>query len=147
MNYAWMCPIVLEKALNHDASLIGTFSPSGDSMIYVDKHGRRVTNEKLAYNESAQAFFEWNPALGEYSNLVLVAVWDQRSQDHSASSEYGRFIVPPGDKDDHVIKAATIEELDAPGRRAARQIWASDRRSEARARFRRQSRAIHQAIQ
>jgi 3-oxosteroid 1-dehydrogenase len=111
MNYAWMCPIVLEKALNHDASLIGTFSPSGDSMIYVDKHGRRVTNEKLAYNESAQVFFEWNPALGEYSNLVLVAVWDQRSQDNSASSEYGRFIVPRGDKDDHVIKAATIEEL------------------------------------
>jgi AraC-like DNA-binding protein len=53
-------------------------------------------NEKLAYNESAQAFFEWNPALGEYSHLVLVAIWDQRSQDHSASSEYGRFIVPPG---------------------------------------------------
>jgi hypothetical protein len=111
MNYAWMCPIVLEKALNRDPSLIGTFSPSGDSMIYVDKHGQRVTNEKLAYNESAQAFFEWNPALGEYSNLVLVAVWDQRSQDNSASSEYGRFIVPPGEKDDHVIKAATIEEL------------------------------------
>jgi 3-oxosteroid 1-dehydrogenase len=111
MNYAWMCPIVLEKALNHDASLIGTFSPSGDSMIYVDKHGRRVTNEKLAYNESAQVFFEWNPALGEYSNLVLVAVWDQRSQDNSASSEYGRFIVPPGEKEDHVVKAATIEEL------------------------------------
>jgi 3-oxosteroid 1-dehydrogenase len=111
MNYAWMCPIVLEKALNHDASLIGTFSPSGDSMIYVDKNGRRVTNEKLAYNESAQAFFEWNPALGEYSHLVLVAVWDQRSQDNSASSEYGRFIVPPGEKDDHVVKAATIGEL------------------------------------
>ena len=80
-------------------------------MIYVDKHGNRVTNEKLAYNESAQAFFEWNPALGEYSNLVLVAIWDQRSQDHSASSEYGRFIVPPGTNDDHVIKAASVEEL------------------------------------
>jgi succinate dehydrogenase/fumarate reductase flavoprotein subunit len=111
MNYAWMCPIVLEKALNRDPSLIGTFSPSGDSMIYVDKHGQRVTNEKLAYNESAQAFFEWNPALGEYSNLVLVAIWDQRSQDNSASGEYGRFIVPPGEKDDHVIKAADADEL------------------------------------
>jgi succinate dehydrogenase/fumarate reductase flavoprotein subunit len=111
MNYAWMCPISLEKALNRDPSLIGTFSPSGDSMIYVDKHGKRVTNEKLAYNESAQAFFEWNPALGEYSNLVLVAIWDQRSQDHSASSEYGRFIVPPGTNDDHVIKGASVEDL------------------------------------
>ena len=111
MNYAWMCPIVLEKALNRDPSLIGTFSPSGDSMIYVDKHGRRVTNEKLAYNESAQAFFQWDPARGEYSNLVLFAVWDQRAQDHCASSEYGRFIVPPGTNDDHVVKGASIEAL------------------------------------
>jgi hypothetical protein len=111
MNYAWMCPIVLEKALNHDPSLIGTFSPSGDSMIYVSKHGARVTNEKLAYNESAQAFFEWNPRLGEYSNLVLIAIWDQRSQDHCASGEYGRFIVPPGTNDDHVIKGANVKEL------------------------------------
>jgi hypothetical protein len=111
MNYAWMCPIVLEKALNHDPSLIGTFSPSGDSMIYVTKHGVRSTNEKLAYNEQAQAFFQWNPTLSEYSNLVLIAIWDQRSQDHSASAEYGRFIVPPGTNDDHVIKGATVEEL------------------------------------
>jgi 3-oxosteroid 1-dehydrogenase len=111
MNFAWMCPISLEKAVNRDSSLIGTFSPSGDSMIYVNKRGVRVTNEKLAYNESAQAFFEWNPALGEYSNLVLIAVWDQRSQDHSASSEYGRFIVPPGTNDDHVIRGATVDEL------------------------------------
>jgi 3-oxosteroid 1-dehydrogenase len=111
MNYAWMCPISLEKAINKDPTLIGTFSPSGDSMIYVNKHGVRVTNEKLAYNESAQAFFEWNPALGEYSNLVLMAIWDQRSQDHCASSEYGRFIVPPGTNDDHVIKGATLAEL------------------------------------
>jgi 3-oxosteroid 1-dehydrogenase len=111
MNYAWMCPISFEKALNHDPSLIGTFSPSGDSMIYVDKHGKRVTNEKLAYNESAQAFFEWNPALGEYSNLVLIAIWDQRSQEHSARSEYGRFIVPPGTHDDHVIRGATLDDL------------------------------------
>ena len=29
----------------------------------------------------------------EYPNLVLIQVWDQRSQDHSASDEYGRLIV------------------------------------------------------
>jgi 3-oxosteroid 1-dehydrogenase len=102
---------VFEKALNHDPSLIGTFSPSGDSMIYVSKHGVRAANEKLAYNELAQTFFEWNPKLGEYSNLVLIAIWDRRSQDHSASAEYGRFIVPLGTNDDHVIKGATVKEL------------------------------------
>jgi len=113
MNYAWMCPIVLEKAMKRDPSLSGTFSPSGDSMIYVDRTGRRVTNEKLAYNESAQTFFKWDPTTSQYPNLVLIAVWDQRSQDHCASDEYGRFIVPPGTDDSHVIKGSTIEELSA----------------------------------
>jgi len=113
MNYAWMCPIILEKALNRDASLSGTFSPSGDSMIWVDRRGHRVTNEKLAYNESAQAFFKWDPTRAEYPNLVLIAIWDQRSQDHSASAEYGRFIVPPGADDSHVIKGTSIESLAA----------------------------------
>lgn len=113
MNYAWMCPIVLEKALNNDPGLIGTFSPSGDSMIYVDRNGRRVTNEKLAYNESAQAFFKWDPTRSEYPNLVLIAIWDARSQAHSASTEYGRFIVPEGQDDAHVMKGKTLKELAA----------------------------------
>lgn len=111
MNYSWMCPVVLEKAVKNDPNLIGTFSPSGDSMIYVDRNGKRVTNEKLAYNESAQAFFKWDPTKSEYPNLVLVAIWDQRSQDHSAGDEYGRFIVPEGTDDAHVIKGRTLGEL------------------------------------
>jgi hypothetical protein len=121
MNYAWMCPIVFEKAIAKDPGLIGTFSPSGDSMIYVNKEGRRVANEKLAYNEMAQVFFQWDGARCEYPNLVLIAVWDRRSQDHSASDEYGRFIVPPGTDDSHVIKGATLAALTkAIGERLAR---------------------------
>ena len=113
MNHSWMCPIVLEKALKKDPTLIGTFSPSGDSMIYVNRTGRRVTNEKLAYNESAQAFFKWDPAKSKYPNLVLIAIWDQRSQEFSASDEYGRFIVPEGADDSHVIRGESLQALAA----------------------------------
>jgi hypothetical protein len=121
MNYAWMCPIVFEKAIAKDPSLIGTFSPSGDSMIYVNKEGRRVANEKLSYNEMAQVFFQWDGARSEYPNLLLIAIWDQRSQGHSASDEYGRFIVAPGKDDAHVIKGATLAALSkAIGERLAR---------------------------
>ncbi|MGB6540276.1 MAG: FAD-dependent oxidoreductase [Xanthobacteraceae bacterium] len=121
MNYAWMCPIVFEKAIAKDPGLSGTFSPSGDSMIYVSKEGRRVANEKLAYNEMAQVFFQWDGARSEYPNLLLIAIWDQRSQDHSASDEYGRFIVPPGKDDAHVIKGDTLAALsNAIGQRLAR---------------------------
>lgn len=113
MNYAWMCPIPLEKAVNRDPELSGMFSVAGDSMIFVDKNGRRVVNEKLPYNELAQEFFRWDPVAGEYPNLVLMQVWDQHSQDHSASDEYGRLIVPPGADDRHVIKGDTLEDLGA----------------------------------
>ena len=113
MNHAWMCPVPLEKAVARRPDLIGMFSVAGDSMIFVNKHGRRVVNEKLPYNELAQEFFRWDPLGGEYPNLVLIQVWDQRSQDHSASDEYGRLIVPPGTDDTHVIAGETLEELAA----------------------------------
>ena len=41
----------------------------------------------------------------------MIAVWDQRSQDHCASDEYGRFIVPPGEDDAHVIEGETLSAL------------------------------------
>jgi 3-oxosteroid 1-dehydrogenase len=111
MNYAWMCPISLEKAVNKDPGLIGMFSVAGDSMIWVNKTGRRTVNEKLQYNELSQTFFAWDGLAGEYPNLVQVQVWDQRAQEHSASDEYGRLIVPATEDDSHVIKGATLEEL------------------------------------
>jgi predicted oxidoreductase len=109
MNYAWMCPVPLEQAVNRDPALSGMFSVAGDSMLFVDKRGRRVVNEKLPYNELAQKFFEWDATAGEYPNLVLMQVWDQRSQEHSASDEYGRLIT--GATDGHVLRGETFEEL------------------------------------
>lgn len=113
MNYAWMCPVPLEPALARKPEMVGMFSVAGDSMLFVDRTGRRVVNEKLPYNELAQTFFQWDPLAGEYPNVVLIQVWDQRAQDHSASDEYGRLIVPEGADDSHVIRGATLEELSA----------------------------------
>jgi 3-oxosteroid 1-dehydrogenase len=114
MNQAWMCPVPLEAAVNRDPALSGMFSVAGDSMLFVDKTGRRVVNEKLPYNELAQTFFEWDPLRGEYPYLVLIQVWDQRAQEHSASDEYGRLIVgDTGASDAHVLRGDTLEELGA----------------------------------
>jgi hypothetical protein len=113
MNYAWMCPVPLEKAVARDPSMSGMFSVAGDSTVFVDRTGRRVVNEKLQYNELAQRFFTYDGERGEYPYLVLVQVWDQRTQDHSASDEYGRLVVPPGTDDAHVVRGETLEELGA----------------------------------
>ena len=74
--------------------------------------GRRVVNEKLPYNELAQSVLPLGRhGTGAYPDLVLVQIWDQRSQDHCASDEYGRLIVPPGADDSHVIRGDTLDEL------------------------------------
>jgi 3-oxosteroid 1-dehydrogenase len=114
MNQAWMCPVPLEAAVERRPELSGMFSVAGDSMLFVDKTGRRVVNEKLPYNELAQTFFQWDPLRGEYPYLVLIQIWDQRSQEHSASDEYGRLIVgATGASDAHVLRGETFEELGA----------------------------------
>jgi len=113
MAHAWMCPIPLERAVARRPDMSGMFSVAGDSMIFVDKRGRRVVNEKLQYNELAQAFFVWDADAAEYPNLVLFQIWDQRSQDGSASDEYGRLIAPPGADDAHVVRGETLDDLAA----------------------------------
>jgi hypothetical protein len=122
MNQAWMCPVPLEAVVERRPELSGMFSVAGDSMLFVDKTGRRVVNEKLPYNELAQTFFQWDPLRGEYPYLVLIQVWDQRSQEHSASDEYGRLIVgDTGASDSHVLRGETLPELgDAVRERLAR---------------------------
>ncbi|WP_432262329.1 FAD-dependent oxidoreductase [Cupriavidus sp. TMH.W2] len=117
MNYAWMCPVALEHVAAGGDDFTGTFSVGGDSMLWVNKHGHRVVNEKLAYNEIAQTFFEWDAQKAEYPNFVQIAIWDQRSQDHSASSEYGRLIRPSANEA-FELRGETLDELvDAIDRR------------------------------
>ena len=111
MNHAWNVPVVLEKALAREGSLWGTFSASGDSMVFVNKHGQRVVNEKLQYNEITRAFWPWDGPRQEFPNQVLVAVWDAQAQQNCAQPRYGSFIVPPGQDDAHVISGATRAEL------------------------------------
>lgn len=111
MNNAWLCPIPLEKAIQKDPAMLGAFCATGDSMIWVNVRGRRVVNEKLAYNEIVPTFFQWDAQNARYPNLVLISIWDERSQKHSATDQYGSLIVPPGVSDDHVIRGSTLAEL------------------------------------
>lgn len=111
MNHSWNAPIVYEKALAKETAVWSTFVASGDSMIYVNKHGHRVVNEKLQYNEVTRAFWVWDGPRQEFPNQLLIAIWDQQAQDHCAEQHYGSFIVPPSENSDHVIHGATRAEL------------------------------------
>ncbi|MBK5263731.1 MAG: FAD-dependent oxidoreductase [Alphaproteobacteria bacterium] len=111
MNNAWLAPISLEKAIAKDGALSGIFAMSGDSMIIVNKDGRRVGNEKQPYNELGRSFAVWDGEQNEYANLLQFIIWDQRAQDKCASPFFGSPIVPAGSDDSHVISGATLSEL------------------------------------
>lgn len=121
MNFAWMAPIPLEISLSGSPYTSGIFAVPGDSMIFVNKHGRRVVNEKAIYNELTTKFFEFDPEKVEYPNLLLFMIWDERTKDQWTATEatedtkpsrlaldnYGNVIY----EDFHVIKGDTIEDL------------------------------------
>jgi 3-oxosteroid 1-dehydrogenase len=111
MQFAWRCPINLEKAVAGDPDMQGTFAVAGDSMICVNYKGERTLNEKLPYNEFIQRMYDWDPLGCEFPNRVMIQIWDGWSQQHSAKDFFGNSIVPEGVDDSHVIKGDTLAEL------------------------------------
>jgi 3-oxosteroid 1-dehydrogenase len=120
MNFAWMCPIPFEIALAKSPYLSGMFSVAGDSMLWVDKYGNRVVNEKTIYNELASSLLLYDPARLEYPRLLMFQIWDQRCMDGCRATEvepsdpprialdnYGSLIYD----DFHVIKGETLDGL------------------------------------
>lgn len=111
MQYAWRTPINLEKAINEDPHMQGTFCIAGDSMICVNSEGRRCLNEKLPYNEFVQRMYDWDPLNCDFPNRVLIQIWDQHTQEHSAVDFYGNSVVPEDSDRSHYIIGATFAEL------------------------------------
>jgi hypothetical protein len=111
MQYAWRCPVPLERAAAKDPHMQGTTSFPGDSMICVNVEGRRCLNEKLPYNELVYRMYEWDGAACEFPNRVLVQIWDRRSQEHSQAR--GNSNIVPEGFHSHVFSAPTLEALTA----------------------------------
>lgn len=79
MHDPWMAPFPIEAA--DDPDLCPVFVSPGDSVVYLNRYGERVVNEKAPYNEIARVFGRWDPRRLEYSNLLLFMVFDQRVRD------------------------------------------------------------------
>lgn len=108
MQSAWYAQVVLEQALRSPAVPDAVFMPPGDSMILVNRFGRRVVNEKANHNERAQVHFHWDPTTRSWVNQLLFMIYDQRSAELFA----GRFPLPArGASPSYIVRGDTIEEL------------------------------------
>ncbi len=108
MSHAWWGQIPVEVALKTRSVPVDVWSTPGDSMIQVNRYGRRFVNEKIQYNERTQAHFTWDPVKGEYPNLMGFMIWDARTAKHYA----GYDPIPAANaKLDQVIEGKTLDEL------------------------------------
>jgi len=100
MASAWRAEVVLEQALRSPSTPDDVFLPPGDSMILVNRAGKRVVNETSNYNERTLIHFEWDPVGHDWPNRILLMVYDQRT----AELFGGRYPLPkPGTSSPWVI--------------------------------------------
>ena len=118
MAHAWWDQVVLEMATINRATRGDVYAPYGDSMLMVNRFGKRAVNEKAPYNERGQAHFEWDPFRGEYPNLLMFMIFDQALVDLDGGEAKGseeamfRWPVPSDTRPRHyVIKVETLEDL------------------------------------
>lgn len=93
LNNAWWAQQALELALEISSTPDSIWAIPGDSMVQVNKYGRRFANEKFPYNERTQAHFLWDPVKAEYPNLISFIIFDRE-----CVRKYGGYHPLPGDK-------------------------------------------------
>lgn len=111
MHRAFWKQVLVEQAIVSDGHSIGSFLPFGDSMIQVNKYGRRVVNEKSPYNERSQVHFHWNPTKREYSNLLMFMIWDDAVARNELVWTFRPPVPMPGESSPWVISGASFDDL------------------------------------
>jgi 3-oxosteroid 1-dehydrogenase len=111
MNNAWWAQNAFEQTQQNTSVPNDLWLPFGDSMIQVNKYGRRVVNEKMVYNERTQAHFYWDPSRTEYPNLLLFMIYDDHVAKNPSTWAFRDPIPAPGVDSPLVISGGTWAEL------------------------------------
>jgi 3-oxosteroid 1-dehydrogenase len=110
LQSAWRAQVVLEEALQNRLMPQCVFFVPGDSMIIVNKYGKRVVDEKRNYNDRTKVHFSFDPLHEDYPNQLTFMIFDDRTLDAYA----GAYPIPAyGEKPSYIVAGATVEELTA----------------------------------
>lgn len=110
MANAWWAEVVVEQALDFSSVPSDAFVLSGDSMVSVNRYGKRLYNEKSHYNERTRAHFIYDPVAADYPNLLAFMIYDDRTAQNPGN--WVNFPLPAkGYTAPYVITAPTIQQL------------------------------------
>ncbi|MFA5677743.1 MAG: FAD-dependent oxidoreductase [Pseudomonas sp.] len=108
MDSAWRSQVVLESALQNRVVGAAVNIPPADAMILVNKHGKRVVNEKRNYNDRTRVHQAWDASAVDYPNQLLFMVFDQRVMEVFG----GNYPIPADIREvSYVISGDTLEQL------------------------------------
>jgi hypothetical protein len=108
MHHAWWNQQVLEAVDDYANSVLDVWAIPGDSMVLVNRLGRRAIGEKREYASRGQVHHMYDN--DEYVNRVMFMVYDARCAEQYA----GRYPIPPlGSVADHVVSGVGVDGLTA----------------------------------
>ena len=79
MASAFRSEIILEQALSDPNGVHNVFYIPGDSVVEVNRYGKRIMDEKRNYNDRTMAHYIWDPQRAEWTNLFVFMIYDQRT--------------------------------------------------------------------
>jgi 3-oxosteroid 1-dehydrogenase len=108
MHHAWWNQQVLEAVDDYANSVLDVWAIPGDSMVLVNRLGRRAIGEKREYASRGQVHHVYDN--DEYINRVMFMVYDARCAERYG----GRYPIPPlGTVAGHVVSGLGVPGLTA----------------------------------
>ncbi len=75
---AFRAQSMIEAALENPGGSSNVFYLIGDSMLLVNKYGRRIFDEKRNYTDRTMLHFVWDPVKAEWTNMLTFMLFDKR---------------------------------------------------------------------
>ncbi|RJE47219.1 MULTISPECIES: FAD-dependent oxidoreductase [unclassified Dehalobacter] len=109
MAGAFRAESILENALAYPGGSNNVFYIPGDSVIEVNRYGKRIMDEKRNYTDRAMTHFVWDPQRAEWTNMLVFMIYDQRTAE--LWQGFPPYPLQSNALPSYIISGATLEEL------------------------------------